>query len=144
MSLKQWLRNVVEYRLVGMISRLLWPPTSATALIEEDGEILALRFGDSYELPGGIVKAGETLKEGCRREVKEETGYDVEIGELLDVRTSHEGNGGHHFFFSAEITGGEESGSWEGEPTFVPKDEVQDRVWRLHHSHIEEYLFPEE
>ena len=38
-------------------------------------------FGDRnyYETPGGGKKDNETLKEACLRELKEETGYEVEI-----------------------------------------------------------------
>lgn len=40
-------------------------------------------FHDKWEFPGGGVELGETLEETLIREVKEETGYDVEIVRLL-------------------------------------------------------------
>ena len=113
-------------------------------MVEKDDEVLALNVDDHYELPGGIIKAGEELKEAGKREVKEETGYDVELGDILDIHTSSRGNKGIHYFFEGELVGGEPHGSWEGKPEFIPVEEVQDRVWRLHHSHIHEYLFPNE
>jgi ADP-ribose pyrophosphatase YjhB (NUDIX family) len=33
----------------------------------------------NWSVPGGAIKLGETLEEACRREVKEETGLDIEI-----------------------------------------------------------------
>ena len=38
-----------------------------------------------WSIPGGAVELGETLKEGLLREVKEETGLEVEIGGMVEV-----------------------------------------------------------
>ena len=38
-------------------------------------------------MPGGGVELDETVEEGCVREVREETGYDVVLGDLLGVDT---------------------------------------------------------
>jgi len=39
----------------------------------------------SWSLPGGAQKLGETVDEAARREVKEETGLEVDILGLIDV-----------------------------------------------------------
>lgn len=62
-----------------------------------------------WSVPGGRVEEGETLEEAVRREVKEETGLDVEVGDLLGfVETA---STSYHFVicdFLAVVTGGEE------------------------------------
>ena len=62
---------------------------STVALIENSrGELLVVRRAlppaqGTLDLPGGFVDPGETLDEGCRREVREETGLEVTSLELL-------------------------------------------------------------
>lgn len=40
---------------------------------------------DLWSIPGGLVELGETVQEAVKREVKEETGLDVEVVKLIDV-----------------------------------------------------------
>jgi ADP-ribose pyrophosphatase YjhB (NUDIX family) len=39
-----------------------------------------------WHLIGGHVKANESLKEALKREFKEETNLDIEVGEIIDAR----------------------------------------------------------
>jgi 8-oxo-dGTP diphosphatase len=56
-------------------------------LIENDeGKILMLLSPDrGWEIPGGQVEEGESLTDALKREVKEETGIDIEVGNLKTV-----------------------------------------------------------
>lgn len=141
---RSFLKQGVEPLLTMTIGKYFWPPCSVAVLAEGDHEdILALDADKHYRLPGGLIDAGEDPKSTARREVKEETGFEVEIGDLLDIKKSSEGNPGIHFFFEGKVTGGNKDGSWEGKPEFIDKKEIKDRIWKLEHSHIHEYLFPE-
>jgi 8-oxo-dGTP diphosphatase len=62
---------------------------SVYAIIIKDNQLLMTKFGDyGYFLPGGGIDLGEDHKESLIRELKEEAGYTVEVGELLDVETA--------------------------------------------------------
>ncbi|WP_411965376.1 NUDIX domain-containing protein [Haloferax sp. YSMS24] len=66
------------------------PRTAARALVVDDGHLLTVQYGDGddnwYLTPGGGQRQGESLSETVRREVYEETGYEVEVESLAFVR----------------------------------------------------------
>lgn len=58
-----------------------------TGILIEDNKILLVKQKVSekrnWSLPGGKLERGETLEEGMIREMKEETGLDVEVLKML-------------------------------------------------------------
>jgi NUDIX domain len=60
---------------------------SVSAIVWREHEILLMRRSDNgyWGLPGGFVELGESVAEAARREVVEETGWEVEIGRLIGV-----------------------------------------------------------
>ena len=74
------------------------PSPTVQAWIEREGEFLALRrTGDPYDgewnMPGGFVEAGESGPEAIAREVLEETGLEVEAGDVIGIFSSRYGEG---------------------------------------------------
>ncbi len=66
------------------------PFVGVGAVIWRDDQVLLVRRGkpprqSEWSLPGGAQHVGETVRETCLREIKEETQLDVEIEGLLDV-----------------------------------------------------------
>ena len=60
---------------------------SVSAMVWRAGELLLMRRSDNgfWGLPGGFVEIGESVAEAARREVAEETGWQVEVGSLIGV-----------------------------------------------------------
>ena len=58
-------------------------------VIQEGRALLAKRAGPPLEgqwsIPGGTLEVGETMAEGVRRELREETGLEVRVLELIEV-----------------------------------------------------------
>lgn len=59
----------------------------AAAIVRDDGRLLAIRRRDNdrWEPPGGILELDETIEDGLKREVREETGVGVNIDRLTGV-----------------------------------------------------------
>ncbi len=59
-------------------------------VVISDGRALLVRRGRAplegqWSIPGGMLEVGETILEGVRRELLEETGIEVRVGELIEV-----------------------------------------------------------
>jgi len=76
------------------------PVVGVGGVVIEGGRVLLIRRGGEplrgqWSIPGGTLEVGETLEEGTRREMEEETGLKVRIIELIEVfeRIFHEEDG---------------------------------------------------
>ncbi|WP_226530685.1 NUDIX hydrolase [Metabacillus niabensis] len=104
---------------------------------QEENVLMVKNKGDTfsyYTLPGGAVEPEETLEEAAIREVKEETGLDVEINGVFSVGEAFFEERGHHaifFTFRGKIIGGEIKIS-------MP-DEIEEITW-MDSQEAEEYI----
>lgn len=63
------------------VGAVIWNPQGEVLLV---GRARPPRMGE-WSIPGGKVDMGESLREALLREVREETGIDIEIAGLIDV-----------------------------------------------------------
>ena len=94
------------------------PLVGVGAVVVQDARVLLVRRGTEplkghWTLPGGMLEVGEALTAGVAREVREETGLQVEpieLVELLDRIRREDGRVRYHFVIAdylCRVTGGE-------------------------------------
>jgi ADP-ribose pyrophosphatase YjhB (NUDIX family) len=106
------------------------PVECAGALVRDHGgRLLLVRRGRPpaqglWSLPGGRIEPGETAAEAAAREVREETGLEVEVGPVLI--TALVGEGGYRVQdFAARPLGGElRAGDDAADVRWVDADEL--------------------
>jgi len=86
-----------------------------------------------WNLPGGRQRPAELLTTAVRREVREETGLDARVGELLYVSESYDGTTQFtNFTFRIDAAGEpkvpEADGDHVEEAAWVPIDHIEERV----------------
>jgi len=68
----------------------LRPLVGVGGVVISGGRALLIRRGGpplegQWSIPGGMLEVGETLLEGVKRELLEETGVEARVGELIEV-----------------------------------------------------------
>ena len=75
-------------------------------LIVKEGKLMLmyLRSSNTYVLPGGGVDAHETLDEAIKREIKEETGYNLlDYEKALEIKEYFDDKMRHHFIYRCDV-----------------------------------------
>lgn len=121
------------------------PKVAVICVVPRDGRVLMIRRGTDlgyglWGLPGGFVDRGEVVESAAAREVCEETGLEVEVGDLLGL-FSDSGNPVIVAAYAGRETGGTlEAGPEALEVGFFdvdqlpelafPRDQVLLAMWR--------------
>jgi 8-oxo-dGTP diphosphatase len=66
------------------------PVVGVGGVVIHEGRALLIKRGseplkNQWSIPGGTLELGESIQEGVRRELLEETGISVRVGELIEV-----------------------------------------------------------
>jgi len=114
------------------------PIEVAAGLIFRDGRLLITQRPEGghlpgrWEFPGGKCEPGETLPECLQRELREELGIEVCVGEPAETIThSYPEKTVKLIFFNCQLAGGEPRGMEGQSIAWVTSDE------------LDEYEFPE-
>jgi 8-oxo-dGTP diphosphatase len=96
---------------------------AAGGVVRRDGRIAVVhrpRY-DDWSLPKGKLDPGESFEEAALREVREETGFECELGEELSSTSYHDRKGRSKIvrYWLMDPVGGE----------FEPNDEVDEMRW---------------
>jgi len=132
---------------------------TAGALVERGGRVLLVRravepFKGRWDIPGGFLDEGEHPLEGLRRELREETGLEVEPVEFLGVWLDRYGGDSTaeatlNLYWTARVAGGEARAAddvddlrWFAPEELPPPDELAFEnvplvlaAWRARHQH---------
>ncbi len=113
------------------------PILGVGAIIEDRGRVLMVERGQEplkgvWSLPGGGVEVGERLEDAVRREVREETGLEVEpvsVAEIFErIMPDAAGRTEYHYVlidYLCKVTGGELSAASDASrAVWVPRDEL--------------------
>ena len=113
------------------------PVVGVGAVIIKDGKILLVKRGNEpnkymWSIPGGIVKVGETLAEALKREVAEEVGLEIEVGDVAcvseEIFRDEDNKIRFHYViidFFAEVVGGELKADSDAlDAGWVPLDDI--------------------
>lgn len=101
-----------------------WVGVVAGCVIKKDGKYLLVqekqpKVHGLWNVPAGYTDKGETVEQAAVREVKEESGFDVKLGEKIGLY--HEGIPKPiKHIFAAEITSGKLK---------IQEDEILDAKW---------------
>jgi 8-oxo-dGTP diphosphatase len=144
-KIKGWLAGVAYRFIVFFTFGSISPLLGAGIIVEQDGKVLLIdrADGQGYSMPGGIVRARESVEQCVLRETYEETGYKVQITGLLGV---YSGPGRDPRFQAVAISykgilvAGSLRASGEGQPCWLAPADVFGRMAFDSETILKDYL----
>lgn len=113
------------------------PIIGVGAVIVQGGRVLLVRRATAplkgeWSVPGGMLELGEKLRDGVRRETLEETGMEVEAGQVLEVFdsifTDQQGRTQYHYvlidYLCRPVSGEAKAGSDVSDVCWVSEEEL--------------------
>ncbi|WP_342766565.1 NUDIX hydrolase [Candidatus Borrarchaeum sp.] len=109
------------------------PLVGVGAIVLDGEKVLMVKRGNEpgrgkWSFPGGLVNVGEAVREAAKREVKEETGLSVKIGDLagvIDVVIKDDNRKVQYHYVIIDFFATRESGE------ISPRSDAEDVRWVL-------------
>lgn len=113
--------------------------SAATIVVNDDKELLLIKGPRrGWEMPGGQVEEGESLREAAIRETKEESGIDIEVTKFCGIFQNVKGGVCNTLFLGKPIGGNPTTSAESLEVGFFPIEEALDMVtWKNFRQRIE-------
>jgi 8-oxo-dGTP diphosphatase len=119
----------VECRGCGFVAYGNSEPTACALCVDDDGRVLLARraadvFQGYWDLPGGFLEEGEHPLDAMRRELREETGLEIEPTDFVGIWMDRYGDADDapatlNLYWAARVVGGEPA----------PADDVSELRW---------------
>ena len=107
------------------------PVVGVGAVVVRDGKALIIKRAHEprkgeWSLPGGLLELGESLQDAARREIKEETSLDIEVGPVIEtfdrVHRDDQGKIRYHFVIVDFVC-------WANDGEAVPGSDAEGVAW---------------
>lgn len=107
------------------------PVVGVGAVVVRDGKALIIKRAHEprkgeWSLPGGLLELGESLQDAVRREIKEETSLDIDVGPIIEtfdrVHRDELGQIRYHFVIVDFVC-------WSREGEAVPGSDAEAVAW---------------
>ena len=111
----------------------MWTGGVRVIVLDEEGRMLLVKQHhegkDIWMVPGGGIEEGEGARQAAAREVKEETGLDIQDLRLCGTKQFQTGSGARYvvFFYRASKYHGTLQSSSEGRVFWLPRCELQNQ-----------------
>ena len=107
------------------------PVVGVGAVVVRDGKALIIKRAHEprkgeWSLPGGLLELGESLQDAVRREIKEETSLDIDVGPVIEtfdrVHRDDHGKIRYHFVIVDYVC-------WPNAGEAVPGSDAEGVAW---------------